>query len=177
MHASAVGRTERTGEVAEMIDETRREYYAGGLLMLIGAGTAYIGSGYQVGTLTRMGPGFFPTCLGVLLTFMGVLVTLASFSSQKSAAPPPIVDLMHATPAHPDWRGWSCIIGSVLAFIALSEYAGLLAATFFCVFIACLGDRTATLKGSVALSTGITIFGLLLFSYVLRVQIPVIRGL
>jgi hypothetical protein len=158
-----------------MIDEKRREYYAGGLLVLVGGATAYIGSGYQVGTLTRMGPGFFPTCLGVLLAFMGILVALAAINT-KPAAPAP-VDVMHSMPSHPDWRGWGCILGSVIAFIILAEYAGLLFATFFCVFIACCGDRTATLKGSLALSAGITVFGLILFSYVLRVQIPVIRGL
>ena len=158
-----------------MIDEKRREYYAGGLLFVVGASAATIGSGYQVGSLTRMGPGFFPTCLGVLLAFMGILVALASMGPKASTAP--VVDTHHAMPAHPDWRGWSCIIGSVAAFIILAEYAGLLPATFFCVLIACFGDRTANLKGSLALSAGITIFGLVLFSYILRVQIPVIRGL
>ena len=158
-----------------MIDETRREYYAGGLLMLIGAGTAYIGSGYQVGTLTRMGPGFFPTCLGVMMAFMGILVALASVNAKKSGAAP-VVDLHNAMPSHPDWRGWSCIIGSVVAFIVLAEYAGLLPATFVCVFVACFGDRTATLKDSTLLAGGVSAFALILFSYVLRVQIPVIRG-
>jgi hypothetical protein len=156
-----------------MIDAKRREYYAGGLLFLVGGSAAYLGSGYQIGTLTRMGPGFFPTCLGVLLAFMGILVALAAISTKSEPEP---VDILHAMPSHPDWRGWSCIIGSVVAFILLSEYAGLLPATFFCVFIACWGDRTANLKGSLALSAGITVFGLVLFSYILRVQIPVIRG-
>jgi hypothetical protein len=158
-----------------MIDEKRREYYAGGLLFVVGASAAYIGSGYQVGTLTRMGPGFFPTCLGILLAFMGILVALASMGPKSATAP--AIDALHSMPAHPDWRGWACIIGSVAAFITLAEYAGLLPATFCCVFVACMGDRTANLKGSLALSAGITLFGLLLFSYVLRVQIPVIRGL
>jgi hypothetical protein len=161
-------------EEDRMIDAKRREYYAGGLLFLVGGAAAYIGSGYQVGTLTRMGPGFFPTCLGVLLAFMGILVSLAGATTQTQGEP---VDVMHSMPSHPDWRGWSCIIGSVIAFIALAEYAGLLAATFFCVFVACWGDRTATLKGSLALSAGITVFALILFSYILRVQIPVVRGL
>jgi hypothetical protein len=157
-----------------MIDAKRREYYAGGLLILVGGAAAIIGSGYQIGTLTRMGPGFFPTCLGVMLAFMGILVALAAMTTKPTGPEP--VDAMHAMPAHPDWRGWSCILGSVVAFILLAEYAGLLAATFFCVFIACWGDRTATLKASLALAAGITVFALILFAYILRVQIPVVRG-
>lgn len=155
-----------------MIDEKRRDYYAGGLLFLMGASTAYIGSTYQIGTLTRMGPGFFPVCLGVLMAFMGVLVALSARAA--NAAGPG--DIHHGVQLHPDWRGWTCIGGSVIAFILLAQYAGLLPATFSCVFIAACGDRTSTLKGSLALATGITIFALVLFSYFLRVQIPVIRG-
>ena len=156
-----------------MIDEKRRDYYAGGLLIVMGASAAYIGSSYQIGSLTKMGPGFFPTCLGVLLAFMGVLVSLAASTTATASGP----DLHHGIQASPDWRGWTCIGGSVIAFITLSEYAGLLPATFFCVFIAAAGDRSSTLKGSAALAAGITVFGLVLFSYVLRVQIPIIRGL
>ncbi|MEJ0045599.1 MAG: hypothetical protein WDN04_05275 [Rhodospirillales bacterium] len=41
----------------------------------------------------------------------------------------------------PEWRGWICIVASVLAFVVLGKYGGLLPATFAIVFIAALGDR------------------------------------
>ena len=44
-----------------------------------------------------------------------------------------------------------------------------------CVFVSSLGDRTAKLKGSVLLATGVTLGGAFLFSYVLKVPFPLFR--
>lgn len=157
-----------------MISDGRRDYYSGALMSLIGVGAAYIGSTYQVGTLTRMGPGYFPLVLGVILTFLGILIAMSA--RQGGEAPAGLIESLHTVPAHPDWRGWACIIGSVLAFIVLAEHAGLVPATFACVFIGATGDRTSTVKASAALAAGITVFALVLFAYVLHVQIPIVRG-
>ena len=158
-----------------MISEGRRDYYAGGLMILIGSGAAVIGTSYKVGSLTQMGPGFFPVCLGVMMTFMGILIALAASAGAKAGAD--IMDAHHALPSHPDWRGWGCIIGSVFAFIVLAEYAGLAPATFFCVFIGACGDKDSHVKASALLAGGITLFAIALFSFVLHVQIPIVRGL
>ena len=158
-----------------MISEDRRDYYAGALMIVIGASAAFIGAKYQVGTLTKMGPGFFPTCLGVLLVAMGILIALAARAGGGGSHG--MIDSLHAVNANPDWRGWGCIIGSVFSFIILADTVGLAAATFSCVFVGASGDRESTVKGSAALAFGITAFAIFLFSYILRVQIPVIRGL
>jgi hypothetical protein len=71
---------------------------------------------------------------------------------------------------------WGCIIAGVAAFVALSEYAGLAPAIFFCVFISARGDRTATWLSSFLLASGVTAFGLALFWWLLQVQIPVFRS-
>ena len=40
----------------------KRDFYAGGLMLLIGLGVALKGwSSYRLGTLMHMGPGFLPT--------------------------------------------------------------------------------------------------------------------
>ena len=158
-----------------MISEKRRDLYAGGLVFLIGSGAAIIGSKYTIGSLTKMGPGFFPAALGVVLAIMGVLIALTSILNSSTA--PAAVDPHHSMQSEPDWRGWGCIIGSVLTFIFSAEYLGLVPAIFLCVFFACWGDKTANLKSSALLAAGITIFGVVLFYYVLRVQIPIFRGL
>lgn len=144
----------------------RRDYYAGALMMVLGAGAALEGSRYQLGSLTRMGPGFFPTMLGILLAFVGVLIAgTASFAAPAATA--------EAMPVRPDWRGWLCIIGGAACFIVLATYAGLAPATFACVFVAALGDRSNSWKQALALAIGITIFGTVLFSFLLHIQIPV----
>jgi hypothetical protein len=144
----------------------RRDYYAGGLVMLLGIGAAVTGSGYEMGSLTRMGPGFFPTALGVLLAFVGVLIAGSAFyetadESAEASAPP-------------DWRGWICIIAGALLFIVFAAHGGLLLATFSCVFVAALGDRTNTWKQAALLASGVAVFGIVVFAYALRVQIPIV---
>ena len=70
-----------------------RDYYAGALMALIGAGAIVEGRSYGVGSLTSMGSGFFPVALGVGLVLMGVLM-----AAVHSAAP----EGHHA--GTPDWR-------------------------------------------------------------------------
>ena len=48
-------------------------------------------------------------------------------------------------------------------------------ATFACVLIPALGDRAATVKGSAILAAGVTVFGVALFSYVLKIPFPLFR--
>jgi hypothetical protein len=144
----------------------RRDYYAGALMVLVGGGAAVVGSQYQLGSLTRMGPGFFPTALGVLLALLGIAIA-------GTAATTPAPTASEAPAARPDWRGWLCITAGALLFIGLAKYAGLVAATFACVFVAALGDRQNTIKEAALLAIGLTIFGTIVFSYVLKIEIPV----
>ena len=157
------------------MSEKQRDLYAGGLVIVIGAGTAIIGQTYKLGSLTAMGPGYFPAALGVLLAFLGVLIIVNAFGAEPVAKAAPIGEIHHAFPEKFDWRAWGCIVGSVLVFMLFSEFIGLVAATFCSVFLACWGDKTAKLRDSALLSLGITIFAVLLFSKVLHVQIPLLR--
>jgi putative Ca2+/H+ antiporter (TMEM165/GDT1 family) len=143
----------------------RRDYYAGALMVLIGGGAAYVGSHYQMGTLTRMGPGYFPTVLGIILALVGVIIAgTAAYTPESATAETPM--------PRPDWRGWFCITAAALLFVGLAKYVGLVAATFACVFVAATGDRENSWKEAVMLAVGITVFGVGLFSFVLHVQIP-----
>lgn len=143
----------------------RRDYYAGALMVLVGGGAAFVGSQYRMGSLTQMGPGYFPTALGIVLAIIGIIIAgSAAFTAAPVTAEAPGVK--------PDWRGWICITGAALLFIVLSRYVGLVAATFACVFVAAMGDRENTWKEAALLAAGITVFGVALFSFVLHIQIP-----
>jgi hypothetical protein len=143
----------------------RRDCYAGALMVLVGGGAAYVGSHYKMGSLTSMGPGYFPTILGIVLAIIGIIIA-------GSAAYAPASGAAEAPAPRPDWRGWLCITAAALLFIGLAKYVGLVAATFVCVFVAALGDRENSWKESALLAAGVTVFGVGLFSFVLHVQIP-----
>ncbi len=143
----------------------RRDYYAGALLVFLGGVAAIQGSRYEMGHLTNMGPGFFPTGLGIMLAGIGVIIAgTAAYKPEPVSAEPAM---------RPDWRGWICITIAALLFILLANKVGLVPGTFGCVFVAAMGDRQNTWKQAALLAAGVTFFGTLLFSYVLHIQIPI----
>lgn len=146
----------------------KRDFYAGGIMTLLGAAVTLDSMTYSLGTLTHMGPGMFPLMLGVTLTFIGVLIL-------GTAMVTPLTDNENILPKDREWFAWGCILAGPIAFIILGEFFGLVPATFACVLIPALGDRTATLKGSLMLAAGVTFFGVLLFVYILKIPFPMFR--
>jgi Tripartite tricarboxylate transporter TctB family len=157
----------------------KRDYYAGGLMSLIGVGVILEARHYNLGTLFHMGPGFFPIILGVTLTLIGIVIAAAAAVAQPEEG-----DILHLP--NPQWRAWTCIIAGPVLFIvfgvdwptlqSIVKYpTGLIPATFICVFVSSLGDKESTLLGSLILAVGITVFGVLLFEYVLQVSMPAWR--
>lgn len=76
-----------------------KDFWAG--LMFIGVGLFFMiwaMTHYQMGTAVRMGPAYFPTMLGGLLAFLGLLVLIESFAMEGPPLTLPfnIVDMIIA---------------------------------------------------------------------------------
>lgn len=144
----------------------RRDYYGGALIALIGSAALLQGLHYKIGTPTRMGAGFFPTAVGVVMIFLGILIALA--------APANLAD--GSTRAR-TWsaRGCACIIAGNIAFLVAGRYGGLVPATFLLVFIAGLGDRENDVKRSGLLALAVTIIAVVVFYWLLHLQFPLFR--
>jgi hypothetical protein len=137
-------------------------------MILFGLIVVVKGPTYGLGTLMHMGPGFLPTVLGVILIFLGIAIA----GPATALAEGEDEDLL---PAHPEWFAWACILASPVAFILFGSYGGMIPGTFACIFVAALGDRQTTLKSALVLSTVVTIFGVALFAYVLRIPMPILQ--
>jgi hypothetical protein len=150
----------------------KRDFYAGGLMVLFGLVAAIKGPGYKLGTLMHMGPGFLPTALGVILICLGVVIAGTALTTPDGGDE-------RILPEEPQWLGWLCILAGPLLFILFGRIGGMIPGTFACVFVAALGDRTSTWRGALTLATVVTAFGVLLFSYVLKIPMPILewRGL
>lgn len=149
----------------------RKDYYGGALMVLVGLGAIYAGTDYHVGSLSHMGPGFFPAALGGLLAITGLLIALSARSGQPSESVP------GEGHGHglPDLRGGVCIVLGILAFLLLGEYGGLLPATFAIVFISALGDRKNTVKQALVLSVLMSLVAVVVFWWALQLQLPLFR--
>ena len=143
-----------------------RDYLGGVLMIALGLGAALEGSTYSIGSLSRMGPGFFPVALGVILALAGVAIAVTARFEEN------VVD----THAHaPEWRGWICIGASVVAFVVIGRYGGLLPATFAIVFVSALGDRENTIAGAAVLAFACALVALVVFHFALQLQFPLFR--
>jgi hypothetical protein len=150
----------------------KRDFYAGGLMVLLGLGIALKGSTYRAGTLMHMGPGFLPTALGIILALLGIAIAAAALAPSAPDEHGHIAG-ESLLPEHPQWFAWFCILMSPVCFILFGRYFGLAPATFSCVLIAALGDKDATWRGSIILAAVVTVFGVGLFSYFLQVPMPI----
>lgn len=142
----------------------RKDHLAGALVAAIGAFAILESQRYRMGDLSRVGPGVFPTAIGVLMILVGALIA--------GSAPD---TLAQGAPQAADWRGRGCVIAGPILFVALGDWFGLAPATFACVFVAALGDRGATLRGAATLAAVIALVGVVLFPYLLQVPFPVLR--
>ena len=145
---------------------TRKDFCAGLLILVLGALTVTEATTYEIGSLRRMGPGFFPLGLGVIMTLVGGLILLTARKVRTANG---------VVPLPPEWRGWICICVSIAAFVVLGRYGGLVPATFAIVFIAALGDRQNSLVISAVLAGVMTLLCVIVFWWLLKVAFPLFR--
>ncbi|MDF3831541.1 tripartite tricarboxylate transporter TctB family protein [Cupriavidus basilensis] len=147
----------------------KKDYYGGALMTLIGLATAGAGMQYHTGTLSHMGPGFFPVAVGVLLALVGIMIAVSARNEQPAKAQPAGHGHGHGMP---DLRGCVCIVLGVLAFLLLGKYGGLIPATFAIVFISALGDRSNTVKQAAVLALAMCVVAAVVFWWALQLQLP-----
>ncbi len=147
----------------------KRDYYGGALMILIGLGAVVQGRTYETGTLTQMRPGFFPVALGAILVLIGVAIA-------GTARRPPLLSSIEKgielQDSRSDWRGWLCILLSIVAFVVLGRWGGLMPAAFAITFISALGDRDNSFRAAFALAALITLLCILIFWWALKLQFP-----
>ena len=58
----------------------QKDFWAGLLFAAFGLFFSGVGTRYTFGTAARMGPGYFPTVLGIILIILGVVIALGALS-------------------------------------------------------------------------------------------------
>lgn len=119
-------------------------------------------AGHDMGTPARMGPGFFPFWLGVILLVLGVVIAVLALRRGGADGAFP---RFH-------WRPILWVLGAVLLFGLLLKPAGVLVAGFLLVFIASLGSSTFRAGATAALGVGLVAFCALVFVGGLKLPIP-----
>jgi len=138
----------------------------------VGAAFAVGATSYTVGTGARMGPGYFPLMLGVLLAILGAVVMFKSLVVETQDG-----DKIGAFA----WKPLFFIIASNLLFGVLLgglpsikvPAMGMIAAIFGLTIVASLAGERFNLKEVLILSTILSIGSYLAFIVLLKLQFPV----
>ncbi|SOC02415.1 tripartite tricarboxylate transporter TctB family protein [Rhodobacter maris] len=134
---------------------------AGGVILtLIGLAVAgYAVASYDLGSLRRMGPGFFPTALGVGLAGLGAVIALSAWGRGARTL----------TLA---WKETLAVLTSIAVFAAGLERMGLVGVTFGAVLIATLAAPDRRIAWRLALALVITALSVLVFHFGLKMTAP-----
>ncbi|MBK7717724.1 MAG: tripartite tricarboxylate transporter TctB family protein [Simplicispira sp.] len=140
-----------------------RDLVAGILMISVGLFVAlYASNHYQVGSATRMGPGYFPTMLGSILAVLGLVIALISLREAVHVVQPP--------PFTP--RPFIAVIAAVALFALLIGRVGLVPATILMVIVTASGSNSFQLPRAVLLGVSLSVIAWLIFSLGLQMTLP-----
>lgn len=151
---------------------SQKDFFSGLMFTAVGIAFAVGATNFTVGSAARMGPGYFPLLLGIVLIILGVAITIQSFRS-KAPNGDPIGKFA--------WRPLGFIIGANLAFGVLLVGVpalgipafGLIIAIYALVLIAGYARPNCSLKESIILATILAVGSYGAFVYALKLQFPV----
>jgi hypothetical protein len=132
-----------------------KDFWSGLLFIAVGATAIVLGSKYNIGSAARMGPGYFPRVLGILLIVLGSILALRAFKLNGS----PI--------SRWKWRPTLVVLGSVVLFGQIVQTVGLALSTVILIVLASAASHEFRWKEALiagvalaALSVGVFIIGL-----------------
>ena len=152
--------------------KSQKDFVSGVMFMIVGAAFAWGATKYSVGTGARMGPGYFPLMLGILLALLGAVVTFNSLVIERVGgdkigkwAFKPLVYII----------GANLIFGVCLGGLPAIglKSLGLIVGIYALTFVASAAEAGWKVKNTFILATVLAILSYLAFIMLLKLQFPV----
>jgi hypothetical protein len=152
--------------------KSEKDFFSGLMFLLVGIAFAWGATTYNIGEGARMGPGYFPLVLGILLAGIGAFTIFESL----------VVETEDGEPVGAiAWKPLGFIIGSNIVFgLLLGGFPaigfpsfGLIVAIYALTFIAAMAGEEFVWKEVIVLATILAIGSYLAFIMLLKLQFPV----
>jgi len=152
--------------------KSQKDFFAGLMFMVVGVAFAWGATTYSVGSGARMGPGYFPLMLGILLALIGSVITFKALVVETEGG-----DKIGAWA----WKPLFFILAANFLFGILLgglpsiglPAMGMILGIYALVIISSLAGNEFSLKGVLGLSTILAIGSYLAFVVLLKLQFPV----
>jgi uncharacterized membrane protein len=143
-----------------------RDFWAGVMLIIVGAGSVIIARNYSFGTSLRMGPGYFPSVLGGGLVLFGLYLVVVGLRHNEKME------------GGNNWSLRALIVLplSLVLFGLLMEHAGFIPALLVLIFGSAAAGTEFKLVEVLLLAVGLTAFSVALFIYGLGLPYPLLTG-
>ncbi len=141
-----------------------KDFKAGLLFIMFGLITAFLSQRYPVGTAAKMGPGYFPFLLGLILPILGAGICLKSLSKGKG--------VRRHIPLR--FRPVLFILSSVVLFGLLLYPLGVILSALFLILISSIASEEFNLKIAFLNAFVLILVILVIFVYFLKFQIPIL---
>ncbi|MHB9097682.1 MAG: tripartite tricarboxylate transporter TctB family protein [Syntrophales bacterium] len=141
-----------------------KDFWAGMMLIGLGAAAMFISRDYQFGSALRMGPGFFPTILGGVLIAFGVCIMAVGLKRGEKIQG-------HLSP-----KALIMLPLSLVLFGVLMEKAGFIPALVALVFMSAASGREFKFVEVSLLTLLLTAASAVLFIWGLGLPYPLIKG-
>jgi hypothetical protein len=137
-----------------------RDFFAGLMFVAFGGAAVWLAQAYPFGNAGRMGPAYFPTLVGSLLTILGAIVALRGLAvpGQK--------------PGSFHYKPLILVLAGIVLFGFTLERLGLMVAIFTLVVFSSLGGTEFRFRGVLILAAVLALGSFLVFIYGLGLQIP-----
>ena len=152
--------------------KSQKDFFSGLMFMGVGGAFAWGATTYNVGEGARMGPGYFPLMLGILLAIIGAAITFTSLVVEAEGG---------GKVGKWAWKPLFFIIASNVVFGVLLAGIpafkipafGLIVAIYALVFIASMAEAGWKFKTTLILATVLAVGSYLAFVKALALQFPV----
>jgi Tripartite tricarboxylate transporter TctB family len=122
----------------------------------------YAATHYSIGSATRMGPGYFPTCIGALVALLGAVVLILSLRFDGPRLP-----RLQLRPA-------LLILAASVAFGYLLKPLGLVLASVVLVVVSAAGGHEFRWREALLLAGALAAFAIGVFVYGLGLPFPLL---
>jgi hypothetical protein len=131
---------------------SQSDFWCGLLFVAIGLAVVVLAGQYRVGSAARMGPGYFPTLLGGLLTLLGLAITLPTLFVDGEKFPRLAL------------RPLVMILLSIMVFGVALEYLGFAVAVAALAIVGGLADPELKPLESAAVAAFLVVFCIGIFA-------------
>ncbi|MBU2053936.1 MAG: tripartite tricarboxylate transporter TctB family protein [Proteobacteria bacterium] len=141
-----------------------KDFWAGMMLVGIGAAAMFIARDYRFGSALRMGPGFFPTILSGILIAFGVCIMAVGLRSGEKIKENLSIRPLVLLPL------------SLLLFGILMELAGFVPALVVLIFVSAASGKEFRFMEVLLLTVTLVVASVALFIWGLGLPYPLLRG-